>query len=341
MFCSRRLGRNDAIEFFPVGRTLAFDSHRGRLWVICVHCSRWNLVPIEERWEAVEQCERLFRGAPIREATDHVSVASLSSGLRLVRIGAPPRAELAAWRYGRVLQRRYFASAGWRGVAALGLGSLVGGVVSGALSPLAAVLIIGTSVPLYFGYRRVDPVDSLSSIGDQRLLVRRFHLDEARIAVSAGARWTLLLPHSGGLQRIEGEHAPRALGRVLTVMNGRGGSEYSVARAVDFLSSDGTFLTNVIRGLHPRRETDEARHELLGTTFISSTSPGDLLLGDLTPIHRLALEIALHENVEERAMSGNLQQLEEAWREAEEVASIADDLLLPQVVRDRIAKWRG
>jgi hypothetical protein len=25
------------------------------LWVVCRHCERWNLSPLEERWEAVEQ----------------------------------------------------------------------------------------------------------------------------------------------------------------------------------------------------------------------------------------------------------------------------------------------
>ncbi len=54
MFCSNPLGRNEVIEHFPVGRRLAFDSNKGRLWVVCRKCERWNLSPIEERWEAIE-----------------------------------------------------------------------------------------------------------------------------------------------------------------------------------------------------------------------------------------------------------------------------------------------
>ena len=61
MFCHRPLGANQVIEHFPVGRRLAFDAERGRLWVVCRKCERWNLTPLEERWEAVETCERLFR----------------------------------------------------------------------------------------------------------------------------------------------------------------------------------------------------------------------------------------------------------------------------------------
>ena len=45
---------------------------------------------------------------------------------------------------------------------------------------------------------------------------------------------------------------------------------------------------------------------------------------------RLAFEMALHEEEERRALEGELWRLERAWREAEEIAAIADDLLLPE-----------
>jgi hypothetical protein len=40
----------------------------------------------------------------------------------------------------------------------------------------------------------------------------------------------------------------------------------------------------------------------------------------------LALEMALHEESERRAQQGELEDLEEAWREAESIARIADAL---------------
>ena len=51
LFCNGSLGANEAIEPFPVGERLAFDAAKGRLWVICRRCERWNLSPLEERWE--------------------------------------------------------------------------------------------------------------------------------------------------------------------------------------------------------------------------------------------------------------------------------------------------
>ena len=43
---------------------------------------------------------------------------------------------------------------------------------------------------------------------------------------------------------------------------------------------------------------------------------------------RLALEMALHEEQERRALEGELWLLERAWREAEEIAAISDNLLV-------------
>ena len=53
-----------------------------------------------------------------------------------------------------------------------------------------------------------------------------------------------------------------------------------------------------------------------------------------------ALEMAVNEETERRALEGELDLLEREWREAEELAAIADDLLLPLAVRDRIHRWK-
>jgi len=105
LFCTARLGHNDVLPEFPVGIRLAFDAERGRLWVICPSCFRWNLTPIEERWEVIEACERRFRHTRLRFSTDHIGLAYLPEGVALVRIGRALPSEIAAWRYGRHLRR--------------------------------------------------------------------------------------------------------------------------------------------------------------------------------------------------------------------------------------------
>ncbi|MBL0171219.1 MAG: hypothetical protein IPP90_10895 [Gemmatimonadaceae bacterium] len=106
LFCNSALGRNESIEHFPVGRRLAFDAAKGRLWVVCPRCSRWNLTPLDARWEAIEEAERAYRDTKLRAATDNVGLARLREGTELVRIGRPMLPEFAAWRYGNVFGRR-------------------------------------------------------------------------------------------------------------------------------------------------------------------------------------------------------------------------------------------
>jgi hypothetical protein len=138
LFCNKPLGTNEVIEVFPVGRRLAFDEARGRLWVVCRHCERWNLSPMEERWEAVEACERLFRETRMRVSTENIGLARLKEGLELVRIGTPQRPEFAAWRYGDQFGRRrrraiLIGGGIGVGVSLVMVGGLVAGVISSGL----------------------------------------------------------------------------------------------------------------------------------------------------------------------------------------------------------------
>src|SRR5687768_11214253 len=89
LYCKGKLGANDMLERFPIGRRIAFDAAKGRLWVVCAACARWNLTPIEERYEAIEDCERLYRSTYVRISTGNIGLARMRDGLELVRIGAP------------------------------------------------------------------------------------------------------------------------------------------------------------------------------------------------------------------------------------------------------------
>ena len=132
MFCNKPLGANEIVESFPVGRRLAFDAARGRLWVVCAKCERWNLTPLEERWEAVEDCERIFRDTRIRVSTENIGLARHREGLTLVRIGEPLRPEFAAWRYGDQFGRRRRRKIIYGAGAAVVLGGFVAGGVAAA-----------------------------------------------------------------------------------------------------------------------------------------------------------------------------------------------------------------
>jgi hypothetical protein len=55
---------------------------------------------------------------------------------------------------------------------------------------------------------------------------------------------------------------------------------------------------------------------------------------------RLALEMSVHAADERRAMEGELAELEERWRAAEEVAAIADSLLIAPDVERKLDSLR-
>jgi hypothetical protein len=73
----------------------------------------------------------------------------------------------------------------------------------------------------------------------------------------------------------------------------------------------------------------------LGWPFGSTTA-----LRKADPVLRLALEIAANDEVERVALEGELHLLELEWREAEELASISDNLLVPDWIRARIEAWQ-
>jgi hypothetical protein len=87
-----------------VGRRLAFDTEKGRLWVLCARCRSWNLAHLEERWEAVEEAERAFEGAMLGAGTELEvewreagALAAISDDLL---VPAWVRRRIAEWRSG-------------------------------------------------------------------------------------------------------------------------------------------------------------------------------------------------------------------------------------------------
>jgi hypothetical protein len=347
LFCQADLGANESVEHFPVGRRLAFDAAKGRLWVVCPKCARWNLTPLEERWEAIEQCERLYRGTRLRASTDNVGLARLREGLELVRIGAPLRPEFAAWRYTAKFGRRrrdaqLVAGAGAvltvaaGAVAApivgpvLAMGALSVVALPGVTTALAVVPIIGTLA--LRDYLLNDRVVGRVVTPERRVLtVRVKHLDYAELFARAdGTDPSLELPHDGGWAHVEGGAALRTLAQLIAAANRRGATATQVrdaVRDVDDAGDAATYLARVAtRGGWRGTRVMSLLNEMRGLGALR-----------LSPSERLALEMALNEESEYRALEGELAELEQAWRDAEQIAEIADDLLLPESV----SEWLG
>ena len=318
IYCNRKLRGNEAVEQFPVGRRLAFDSEKGRLWVVCERCRRWNLTPLDERWEAIEECERQFRDTGLRYSTDNIGLARLREGLELVRVGRPLRPEFAAWRYGRQFVRRRLR----RMLKATGqsvwytLTALTGAVVNA----------------FYLTDENSRVVAWVRDAQGNRLPIVRKDLKEVLVQPGTGAEgWTLTVPYRprekfGAIlkarahgarrrARLEGSAAIRAAGHILPRINSFGGKMSEVKDAVALIEEVGS----------------PERFFALAPEFAGQTR-----LTRMDQKTRLALEMAAHEESERRAMEGELVALEAAWREAEEIAAIADRLLVPESVEDWI-----
>jgi len=188
-FCHSTLGGNEMLEAFPVGRRLAFDAAKGRLWVVCPTCRQWNLSPLDERWEAIEAAERLYRDTKLRAATEQVGLARMRDGSELIRIGAPLRPEFAAWRYGERFTTR------WRRYTAL---SVVFGGGALLVSPLAG---LGFSMLPYYGVgivkRAIDKRRVIARASDEKGGVA-FTLADARLELRRGDVLRGVAPQSGG-----------------------------------------------------------------------------------------------------------------------------------------------
>jgi hypothetical protein len=341
LFCHSRLGANDVLEAFPIGRRLAFDAAKGRLWVVCRRCTRWNLSPLEERWEAVEECERLFRGARLKVSTQNVGLARLLEGTELVQVGRPERAELAAWRYGEQLMRRHRRS---MAQAVAGAAVSVPLLWTGAYSALAAALPGGalllqapTLVQLYRAKRSIV-ARSETATGD-RIVVRRKHLATARLRSRAQTEsgWRLEISHDGGEATLEGENATWLAGKVLARLNQVGGRQRLIQRAVARLEQEGGGEA-LFAGIAARPSEEQSAVAQWWHGGLSAL-PGTLQ--SLAIPDRLALEMASNEESERLAMAGELRMLELAWREAEEIASIADALTLPKAVEESLERHRS
>ena len=337
LFCHSDLGSNGVIESFPVGRRLAFDAAHGRLWVICRKCERWNLTPLEERWEAIEQCERMFSQTRLKVSTDNIGMSRLREGLELVRIGRPQRPEMAAWRYGDQFGRRRVRYLAYT----IGAGAVVAGVVFGGP-------ILGFGSVAGGGWGLWQGTNALLKVARDRVIRTRVAVpgydkptvirgkDIKRIVLGAGDDGiTLRLPynHRGWSEEVllHGEQAMRAAGSILPAVNVKGGNKNDVQVAVNHLesipdplklftvaTSSGRRMQSAIKPKRRSRRPSVADYE----TFIDRI-PSTMLL---------AMEMAAHEDVERRAMEGELAILEAAWRQAEEIASISDNLLTPAKV---------
>ena len=350
--CQHNLGSNESIEALPVGKRVAFDAARGRLWVVCRQCERWNLSPLEERWEAIEQSERAFRNTRVRISTDNIGLARLHDGTELVRVGSPLRPEFAAWRYGDQFgkRRRRLLLSGTgvvAGVAAgAGLlisGALVGGLGMIAVMPIMHLVVMSTVLSVYAG--RGEDVqladgERVKLVGTPRIVTmdvpEGWGIDFGCVAhsTSSPAKAQLKPAWFEGYQyevpvvtrrQMRGNDAVTLLRHSLLAINGASAPRSVIADGVQMIEDAGG-PDRFARWAAMKRH-DWGMQQTYGDT-------GDI--AHIPVAARLAFEMSLHEDSERRAMEGEMAELTRGWQAAESIARIADGLLIPDGVDERM-----
>ena len=320
-FCHRAFEANESLENLRAGRELAFDPARGRLWHICPSCRRWTLAPIEERWEALEELERLVRDrSRLLAETDNVALLR-SEDLKIVRVGRTNLTEEAWWRFGREFRRRRGVHQAW---TAAGVGTAV------VLSTTGVVAMFGGGFGLYILYRTAQRFPELGRRirfgktawrGEAPCLgcggpLRRLGFDDlSHLTVSLDEDGSPAIARqcdvcrsatrAGGF-RLEGTEGAHVLRRALAYHNYAGASDKEIRHATGAIEHAGSPL-------------DLARR-------VASQRVG---IGNLITPDALALEIAVNEETERRLLEMELAELEARWKAEEEIAAIVDGELTP------------
>ena len=320
IYCHVTLPANQTLEHFPVGQRLAFDPGRGRLWAICSACRRWNLAPIEERWEALEELEKLTRDrGRLLSQTEHIALLR-AADLDIVRVGQARLVEEAWWRYGQEVVRRRKR---YRIVQAVEWGAFIGAM---SVSGVGWMFFGGDPINDLLRWRRFGKTAWRGNQPCRRCgrPLRQLTFKRSQHLVLAPGEEALTLElrcqrcgfrNTDAGFAFQGREAERMLRRVLAWHNFKGANERSVKQAVSMIDESGS------------------PHSLIRRLGQSGYRVGT---GQKKKDVAIALEIAVNDEAERELLELELAELEARWREEEELAAIVDGELTEVPLLERI-----
>ncbi len=318
LVCNTPFPANEELEYFSTSTRVAYDAARGRLWAVCRSCKRWSLAPIEERWEALEELEKVVTDrAKLLSKTDNVALLRAGE-LDVVRVGRANLTEEAWWRYGRELTSRAarHQKLTFIGTAAAGA-AIAGGWASGGFGWLGAWLLWENAPQQLTHAARWLRFGGSAWRGKRRCtrcgqIFRNIaYRDRTQLILSPGSgpgdalSVTQRCPVCGDLGEgglhLEGKEGEYVSRRVLAYHHHTGASEQRVRSATRLIEEAGSpeDLTRIV--------IKEGRR-----------------LGDLQRTGAIALEIAANDTLEQHLLELELDEIEARWKEEEELASIID-----------------
>jgi hypothetical protein len=318
-FCSGELGGDGGQSGLGVGRRFSYDGWKSRAWVICQRCARWNLTPFDERLDTITALDRWVAGGRVAATSAQVALIRIGP-YDVVRVGQPPRVEMATWRYGeriKARERERMKVVVPVAIVVVGLSVAVNVAAGGSMGAfMGQIPSLANSVYTgIVGNRKVPIEPPICARCGNVMVLRNRHVKRARLQHTSRADVALLLicPRCKGEGALlEGADARTALRGGLTYVNLRRTSKLKkkapeAAMRVDAFGGADAFLAR------------EALREAKVDTYKGAEA--------------LALEMAIDEQVE-------LQELERQWHAAEEIADIADNLLVDPALEDELQRLK-
>jgi hypothetical protein len=234
----------------------------------------------------------------------------------VVRVGQPPRVEMATWRYGermKARQKERMKVVVPVAIVVVGLSVAINVAAGGSMGAFMGQ-IPGISNAIYtgiIGNRKIAIEPPICARCGKVMVLRAKHVKEARLQRSTHADLALLLTCrscKGEGALLEGADAETALRSGLTYVN------LSRTRRLKKKASEAALQVDASGGAEAFL-VRQARREVKVSAYKGAEA--------------LALEMAVDEQVE-------LRELERQWHEAEEIADIADNLLVDPAIEDAL-----
>lgn len=196
------------------------------------------------------------------------------------------------------------------------------------------------------GVRKRRVLGEVPSDDGKRWLVRGRYLQTLRLIPSTTSDgWGLEVGcEAGGVRRrltVEGPDARRLAMKLAPTFNPDGGSKDDVLRAVKRIEETGdpeAYLRWLARNAHTTRSWSRQKDPVTGQRIPAGASSDTLYVQGREVA--LAVEMAVNEENERLALESELEFLEEAWKDAEEIAGIADRLTLPVEIDNTLQKLK-
>jgi hypothetical protein len=263
------------------------------LWVVCRRCGSWNLTPLEQRWEAIKDCEHLFRSLEIAIADGDITVARGREDMELIRLGSASPSGYDSWRYGARLRGRLTRTKIISGcVFAMGVALAIGASLTGA-STAMIVFLVAAFLTLAATISDRNPFKALVSVrlsSGARHVIRRKDAPRAHLRALCSNDWALEVQTREGPASVSEEDRMLALQKCAAAMNrfGRKNSQIAEAR---------TALMSV-----------RAPYQLWLDLVQVHGTDGMVRLSDLPIPALVALEMGANDISERIAMQGEVRQ---------------------------------